>query len=206
MRISFLCTFPFKRAQMIESWSGRRIMIGEMRNWLATCATDLFSPHGIWTTTWSNGGIGGKNAWHINLRWPGRNLVKLVDLFRCSACERLFNTVMELEHHKEEHGHWSDEEEESEEEEEEMEDLNGNQQVNLVYEEETIFGPEVEKRILLCSQDWLHFLNKSLQTMISGFLGGWWEYWRIGQEGRKNGQMGRLWDIIRQEDTVELFP
>ena len=23
----------------------------------------------------------------------------------------------------------------------------------LVYEEETIFGPEVEKRILLCSQD-----------------------------------------------------
>ena len=78
---------------------------------------------------------------------------------------------MELEHHKEEHGHWSDEEEESEEEEEEMEDLNGNQQVNLVYEEETIFGPEVEKRILLCSQDWLHFLNKSLQTMISGFWG-----------------------------------
>ena len=72
---------------------------------------------------------------------------------RCSACERLFNTEMELEHHKEEHGHWSDEEEESEEEEEEMEDLNGNQQVNLVYEEETIFGPEVEKRILLCSQD-----------------------------------------------------
>ena len=77
----------------------------------------------------------------------------MVDLFRCSACEKLFNTVMELEHHKEEHGHWSDEEEESEEEEEEMEDLNGNQQVNLVYEEETIFGPEVEKRILLCSQD-----------------------------------------------------
>ena len=34
--------------------------------------------------------------------------------FRCSVCERLFNTVMELEHHKEEHGHWSDEEEESE--------------------------------------------------------------------------------------------
>ena len=75
----------------------------------------------------------------------------MVDLFRCSACERLFNTVMELEHHKEEHGHWSDEEEESDEE--EMDDLNGNQQVNLVYEEETIFGPEVEKRILLCSQD-----------------------------------------------------
>ena len=60
--------------------------------------------------------------------------------------------MMELEHHKEEHGHWSDEEEESDEE--DMDDLNGNQQqVNLVYEEETIFGPEVEKRILLCSQD-----------------------------------------------------
>ena len=73
---------------------------------------------------------------------------------------------MELEHHKEEHGHWSDEEEESDEE--EMDDLNGNQQVNLVYEEETIFGPEVEKRILLCSQDWLHFLNKSLQTRTPG--------------------------------------
>ena len=58
---------------------------------------------------------------------------------------------MELEHHKEEHGHWSDDDDE--ESEEEMDDFNGNPQVNLVYEEETIFGPEVEERILLCSQD-----------------------------------------------------
>lgn len=111
---------------------------------------------------------------------------------------------MELEHHKEEHGHWSDEEEESEEEEEEMEDLNGNQQVNLVYEEETIFGPEVEKRILLCSQDWLHFLNKSLQTMISGFWGCDKNIGELDKKGEQICQMGRLWDIIRQEDTVEL--
>ena len=81
--------------------------------------------------------------------------VTQVVLFRCSACERLFNTEMELEHHKEEHGHWSDDDDDDEEEEseEEMDDFNGNPQVNLVYEEETIFGPEVEERILLCSQD-----------------------------------------------------
>ena len=72
---------------------------------------------------------------------------------RCSTCESLFNTVMELEHHKEEHGHWSSEEEDSEDSEEELEDLNGNPAVTLVYEEETVFGAEVEERILLCSQD-----------------------------------------------------
>ena len=65
---------------------------------------------------------------------------------------------MDLEHHKEEHGHWSDDDDE-EESEEEMDDFNGNPQVNLVYEEETIFGPEVEERILLCSQDWFWFFQ-----------------------------------------------
>ena len=67
-------------------------------------------------------------------------------------CETLYNSVMELEHHKEAHGHWSDEED-SEEGEEELEDWNGNQAVTRVYEEETVFGPEIEERILLCSQD-----------------------------------------------------
>jgi hypothetical protein len=58
---------------------------------------------------------------------------------------------MELEHHKEEHGHWSDEE--ASDSEEDLEDVNGNRAVILVYEEETMFGAGVEERILLCSQD-----------------------------------------------------
>lgn len=75
----------------------------------------------------------------------------------CTICETLFNSVMELEHHKEEQGHWSDEEEDSDsdddvEDDTDYEDMNGNQAVSLVYEEETMFGAEIEERILLCNQ------------------------------------------------------
>merc|ERR1712059_202136 len=72
----------------------------------------------------------------------------------CTICERLFNSVMELEYHKEEEGHWSDDEEDTDSDgDSDLEDMNGNQPVNLVYEEETVFGAEIEERILLCSQD-----------------------------------------------------
>ena len=33
---------------------------------------------------------------------------------RCSECDTLFNSLMDLEHHKEELQHWSEEEEEEE--------------------------------------------------------------------------------------------
>ena len=32
-------------------------------------------------------------------------------IFSCTVCESLFNTVMDLEHHKEELEHWSDDDE-----------------------------------------------------------------------------------------------
>jgi hypothetical protein len=54
-------------------------------------------------------------------------------------------------HHKEEYSHWSDDEDSDSEE--EMDDINGNPGIGLVYEEETVFGAEVEERMLLCSQD-----------------------------------------------------
>ena len=76
-------------------------------------------------------------------------LLNSAALSRCNTCERLFNCVMDLEHHKEEYSHWSDNEDSDSEE--EMDDINGN--ISLVYEEETVFGAEVEERMLLCSQD-----------------------------------------------------
>ena len=42
---------------------------------------------------------------------------------RCSACDTLFNSLMDLEHHKEALGHWSDEDEDDEEDEEEESDI-----------------------------------------------------------------------------------
>ena len=68
----------------------------------------------------------------------------------CSCCEKIFNSVMQLEHHKEMHGHWSDDEYDTGTEDSD-EDENGNM-TEAVYEEETVFGPDVEKSILLCSQ------------------------------------------------------
>ena len=56
---------------------------------------------------------------------------------------------MELEHHKEEHDHWSDEE--ASDSEEEIEDVNGNRAVILVYEEETMFGAGVEERAFVAA-------------------------------------------------------
>ena len=37
-------------------------------------------------------------------------------MIRCSECDTLFNSLMDLEHHKEALQHWSEEEEEEEEE------------------------------------------------------------------------------------------
>ena len=41
---------------------------------------------------------------------------------RCSECDTLFNSLMDLEHHKEALGHWSDDDEDDDEEEEEEDD------------------------------------------------------------------------------------
>ena len=71
----------------------------------------------------------------------------------CGVCDTLFWSEMDLEHHKEQWDHWSDEEESSDSQGEELEDLNVNLVELVVYEEETIFGEEIEERILLCSQD-----------------------------------------------------
>jgi len=40
----------------------------------------------------------------------------------CSECDTLFNSLMDLEHHKEALGHWSDDDDDDEEEEEEEDD------------------------------------------------------------------------------------
>ena len=57
---------------------------------------------------------------------------------------------MQLEHHKEIHGHWSDDQYDTE-------DSDSDQQDNdfvpeYLFEEETVFGPEEEKTLLLCNQ------------------------------------------------------
>ena len=57
---------------------------------------------------------------------------------------------MQLEHHKEIHGHWSDEEYDTEYSEE---DENANNNMHqAIFVEETVFGPDEDKRILLCNQ------------------------------------------------------
>ena len=74
--------------------------------------------------------------------------------------QELFNTVMQLEHHKEELGHWSDceldSEEDEEEVEEELQEMIAQLQHNLVIEQqqtqETTFGPPTDKSLLLCHQ------------------------------------------------------
>ena len=61
---------------------------------------------------------------------------------------------MELEHHKEQHGHWS-EEESGEDTDTELDDvwrdMNGNPGTRELLCQETVFGPDVEERILLCN-------------------------------------------------------
>ena len=42
---------------------------------------------------------------------------------RCSACDTLFNSLMDLEHHKEALGHWSDEDEDEDEDEDDESDI-----------------------------------------------------------------------------------
>ena len=84
--------------------------------------------------------------------------------FRCNECERLFDSLMLLEHHKEEYEHWSSSEEDEDIEEEEEEDefaevrldnalqmLQRNRQLKQMesnFEQETVFGPE-DKTLLL---------------------------------------------------------
>ena len=68
----------------------------------------------------------------------------------CSCCEKMFNSVMQLEHHKEMHGHWSDDEYDTVTEDSD-EDENANAP-DAIFEEETVFGPDEDKTILLCNQ------------------------------------------------------
>ena len=65
---------------------------------------------------------------------------------------------MQLEHHKEIHGHWSDDEYDTDNS-ENSEDDNTNNRHDVpvsdnIYEEETVFGPHEDKTILLCNQFW----------------------------------------------------
>ena len=69
----------------------------------------------------------------------------------CSCCEKIFNTVMQLEHHKEIHGHWSDDEYDETCTDDSCDESDYCVPENFC-EEETVFGPEEEKTILLCSQ------------------------------------------------------
>ena len=57
---------------------------------------------------------------------------------------------MQLEHHKEMHGHWSDNEYDTVTEDSD-EDENANVP-EYVFEEKTVFGPDDDKTILLCNQ------------------------------------------------------
>ena len=58
---------------------------------------------------------------------------------------------MQLEHHKEIHGHWSDDQYDTEDSEEDENAINNNVH-EAVFVEETVFGPDEDKRILLCNQ------------------------------------------------------
>ena len=70
----------------------------------------------------------------------------------CSCCEKMFNTVMQLEHHKEIHGHWSDDEYDTEESGDDEDEGKTNVVPDSVSVEETVFGPDEDKTILLCNQ------------------------------------------------------
>ena len=65
----------------------------------------------------------------------------------------MFNSVMQLEHHKETHGHWSDDEydilTDDDSDEDHAFDINVPE---FDIEEETVFGPEADKTILLCNE------------------------------------------------------
>ena len=58
---------------------------------------------------------------------------------------------MQLEHHKELHGHWSDDEYDDTCTEDSIEECNVYVSEDI-FEEETVFGPEEDKTILLCNQ------------------------------------------------------
>ena len=86
----------------------------------------------------------------------------MIFFLRCDACDNLFNSLMDLEHHKEELNHWSDDEYESDEEynyygEEEEEESDCDcgcsykdaLQLGHEDEEETEFGPEKEEQEML---------------------------------------------------------
>jgi len=71
----------------------------------------------------------------------------------CGGCEQMFNSVMQLEHHKETHGHWSDDEYDILTDDDSDEDHDFDINVpEFDIEEETVFGPEADKTILLCNE------------------------------------------------------
>ena len=70
----------------------------------------------------------------------------------CIFCEKIFNTLMQLEHHKEIHGHWSDDEYDTDNSENSEDEITYDSLPDKIYEEETVFGPDEDKTILLCNQ------------------------------------------------------
>lgn len=73
---------------------------------------------------------------------------------RCSICECLFDSLMLLEHHKEESEHWSDEgfsDSESESDDWQLDELRHYQLERMIEMEETAFGPDaqIDKKMLL---------------------------------------------------------
>lgn len=63
-----------------------------------------------------------RRSFHITLYFLRVLNCLSVYLASCSSCDTLFNSLMDLEHHKEALGHWSDDEDDDDEGEDEEED------------------------------------------------------------------------------------
>jgi len=79
----------------------------------------------------------------------------------CGTCDKLFNSVIQLEYHKDSLGHWSDEYETDTEDSGDEEDnyFDNRTITHAIIEQETSFGPNGDKNILMCHQFW----NNDLQ-------------------------------------------
>ena len=67
---------------------------------------------------------GGPGLDGLNMTQPCLKLVcSIFFCISCSACDTLFNSLMDLEHHKEALGHWSDDEDEDEDDDEDESDV-----------------------------------------------------------------------------------
>lgn len=70
----------------------------------------------------------------------------------CNTCDKLFNSVMQLEYHKDSAGHWSDEYEIDSASEDEDNIFSDQDITHAIIEQETAFGPNGDKNILMCHQ------------------------------------------------------